>query len=94
LTGRQGYKLIEGGNVTVIQGTKETACCQSTSSASVLQRRQQLAWTAARQKNGDSDARQILESELKKAETRQAELRSNNSEPDKRAAKPATTKIH
>ena len=43
---------------------------------------------SADQKARDSDARQILESELKKAESRQAELvkEYNNGEPDKQGA--------
>ena len=43
---------------------------------------------SAEQKARDADARQILESELKKAETRQAELLKefNNGEPDKQGA--------
>jgi hypothetical protein len=41
---------------------------------------------ASEQKSRDSDARQILESELKKAESRRAELlrEYNNGEPEKR----------
>jgi hypothetical protein len=43
------------------------------------------AWTATDQRARDNDARAILESELKKAEARQAELLKeyNNGEPDK-----------
>jgi hypothetical protein len=88
LTGRQAKdcKLIEGGNVTVIQGTKAPAAAKSNSSASSAAAPANTPRVdSSEQKSRDSDARQILESELKKAETRQAELSKeyNNGEPDK-----------
>jgi hypothetical protein len=83
-----GCKQVEGGNVTVVEGTKvnntgtnasavRVASVSSTSGASRLD--------SAEQKARDSDARQILEAELKKAQARQAELQKefNNGEPDK-----------
>lgn len=80
----RGCKPLEGGNVTVVQGTRPSA-------ASVLPVKVAAATQAGQrvdagdQRSRDSDARQILESELKKAETRQAELAReyNNGEPDK-----------
>lgn len=90
----KGCKLIEGGNVTVVEGTrvqggnsaganapvKVASVSPSTLSSSAGNR-----IDAADQRARDSDARQILESELKKAEARQAELvkEFNNGEPDK-----------
>ena len=87
----KGCKLIEGGNVTVVSGTrvqgasanapvKVASVSPSTLSSSTGNR-----IDAADQRARDSDARQILESELKKAEARQAELAKvfNNGEPDK-----------
>jgi hypothetical protein len=76
-------KLIEGGNVTVVQGTR-AAPPASVKLASATQAGQRV--DAGEQKARDSDARAILESELKKAQARQAELLKeyNNGEPEKR----------
>jgi hypothetical protein len=78
----QGCKLVEGGNVTVVEGTKVNgvrlaAAAQSASGTPRIE--------AADQKARDADARAILEAELKKAEARQAELLKeyNNGEPEK-----------
>jgi hypothetical protein len=82
----RGCKLVAGGNVTVVQGTRPAAsaparaAATSTAAPSGGQR-----VDAGEQKSRDSDARRILESELKKAEARQAELLKeyNNGEPEK-----------
>lgn len=83
-------KLVEGGYITVVEGTRVQG---GTGNGSV-----KLAAAApssagtridsADQKARDSDARQILEAELKKAEARQGELAKeyNNGEPDKQGA--------
>jgi transposase len=88
-------KLLEGGNVTVVQGTRpngsagnagtapvKVASASPQSSSSVSPRND-----SAEQKTRDSDSRGILESELKKAEAKQAELLKeyNNGEPDRNA---------
>ena len=72
-------KLISGGNVTVVQGQKPNP--NRVSSASQPSQRVD----AGDQRAKDSDSRLILESELKKAEARQAELLKeyNNGEPEK-----------
>lgn len=77
-------KLISGGNVTVVQGHKPAA--SSSGGAKVAS----APSTAPRidtadQRAKDSDARLILEAELKKAEARQIELQKeyNNGEPEK-----------
>lgn len=82
-------KLIEGGNVTVVQGYKPPVNAPKAASSSL--RLASAAPPAARvdaaeQKSRDSDARLILEAELRKAEARQAELSQeyNNGEPEKR----------
>jgi hypothetical protein len=88
-------KLVEGGYITVVEGTRvqgassggaanNTANKVASSSGSSAGTRVD----SADQKARDSDARQILESELKKAEARQAELvkEFNNGEPDKQGA--------
>jgi hypothetical protein len=72
-------KLISGGNVTVVQANKPS----SNRVASVSQPGQRV--DAGEQRAKDSDSRLILESELKKAEARHAELLRdyNNGAPEK-----------
>lgn len=82
----QSCKLVEGGNVTVVQGTKVNA-----SPVRVATAPQSAASPAGskvdsgEQKARDSDAKAILEAELKKAEQRLAELQQeyNKGEPEK-----------
>lgn len=76
-------KLVSGGNVTVVQAVRPNAGVKVASSSSSSQPGQRV--DASEQRAKDSDARLILESELKKAEVRQAELvkEYNNGEPDK-----------
>jgi hypothetical protein len=90
----RGCKLVEGGNITVVEGLKPRAgngagggvgkapAGGSVSSARNGNERVDNAEQRAR----DSDARTILESELRKAETRVNELRTEfaNGEPEKR----------
>ncbi len=85
-------KLVEGGNVTVVQGTKPSGAASAGNGnnnapvrvANAPQGSQRV--DPGEQRARDSDSRAILESELKKAEARQAELLKefNNGEPDKR----------
>ncbi len=83
-----GCKLVEGGNVSVVQGnrapntTSSGARAASTSQASPNSGQRV---DNSEQRARDSDARAILEAELKKAEAKQAELLKeyNNGEPDK-----------
>jgi hypothetical protein len=79
---KTGCKLVEGSNVTVIQVTKPNANAP-VRVATAPQATPRI--DSGDQKSRDSDARQILESELKKAEARQAELTReyNNGEPEK-----------
>ena len=87
----KGCKTFSGGGfVSVIQGTRVQGAPSGTANASVKVAavNPSSAGTrvdSAEQKARDSDARQILESELKKAEARQVELLKefNNGEPDK-----------
>ena len=69
-------KLISGGNVTVIQAVKPPPAKASGSA----QRSD-----SADQRAKESDARMILEAELKRAEAKQAELQKeyNNGEPER-----------
>ena len=82
----KGCKLVAGGNVTVVQGTRPNNAGQpkpvaaTPQSGSAGQR-----VDAADQKSRDSDARRILEEELKRAMARQDELlrEYNHGEPEK-----------
>ena len=86
-------KLIEGGNVTVVKGTRPAAAntgaggrSAGTSSHSAASASTSPPKTStAEQRARESDARMILDSELRKAETRKAELQReyNNGEPQK-----------
>jgi hypothetical protein len=83
----KGCKLVEGGNVTVVHGqrpAKATAPKTTVSGAVPAVGGGRIDQTE--QKVRDSDARLILQSELKKAEARQLELAKeyNNGEPEKR----------
>ena len=79
--GQKGCKLLEGGNVTVVQRPRMTT--ESVRVASANQDGTRVDGVQQRQR--DVGARQILEAELRKAEARQAELLQeyNNGEPEK-----------
>lgn len=83
----RGCKPIEGGNITIVQGTQPRAAAQSsapTPRASGGNASRPAADSAA-QRARDSDARTILEAELRKAEERLAQARKDyaNGEPEK-----------
>ena len=83
----KGCKLVEGGNVTVVQGTRPNkAAAAKPASSGATSSSNGARVDASEQKSRDSDARLILQSELAKAEARQAELvkEYNNGEPEKR----------
>jgi hypothetical protein len=88
--GRLNCTPLTGGNVTVVEGTKvQTAPVASPSPAPVRVANAPQAGSridGAEQRSRDSDSKAILESELKKAEAKQAELLKefNNGEPEKR----------
>lgn len=86
----QGCKPIEGGNVTVVEGTRvhpgaavRVSTVSPAAAAQPAQPGQKVE--SSEQKARDADARLILEAELKKAEARQSELQKewNNGEPEK-----------
>ena len=88
----RGCKLLEGGNVTVVQGTRPAApgvqpvkLAAATQTAAPRVDAGEPRSRDTEQRARDADARQILESELRKAESRQSELAReyNNGEPDK-----------
>ena len=89
-------KPMEGGNITVIQGTRPNAPAESVKVASVAPKATstnpsssngQRSESSTEQRSRDSDSRAILESELKRSEAKQAELLKeyNNGEPDRNA---------
>ncbi len=77
-------KLISGGNVTVVQGQKSASASSGGAKVASAPSSAPRIDTAD-QRAKDSDARLILEAELKKAEARQLELQKeyNNGEPEK-----------
>jgi hypothetical protein len=77
----KGCKLVEGGNVTVIQGGPRLTAPKAAASGAPGQR-----VDASEQRSRDSDSRQILEAELAKSEARLQEMTReyNKGEPDRR----------
>jgi len=92
IKGRSDCKVIEGGNITVVRGTMPAAKQESNASGGAPAPRVVSAPSSApprintpEQRSRDSDAKAILEQELRRAESRQAELEKeyNNGNPDK-----------
>lgn len=93
----RGCKLVEGGNVTVIQGSRPSggggaasgggSSAASFSSATSASPAGAPRVTNNDQRARDSDARAILETELRKAEARHAELvkEYNGGQPERNA---------
>lgn len=81
----KGCKLMEGGNITIVQGTSPQAASAPKSSSSSAPRPAAPRNDSAEQRARDSDARQILEAELRKAEQRlaQAQKAYANGQPEK-----------
>lgn len=94
---RQGCRLVEGGNVTVIQNTAPAAAPApapraATSTSSAAPRQSSSPAGAPRvddsaQRSRDADARTILEAELSKSQQRLAALQEeyNGGEPQRTA---------
>ncbi len=78
--GQKGCKLVEGGNVTVVQRPRPVENVRLAATSQAVANLE-----AERQRQRDADARMILEAELRKAEARQADLlrEYNNGEPEK-----------
>jgi hypothetical protein len=78
-------KLVEGANVTVVQGTRPSQAKASVPASAASAASAGPRVNTQEQKSRDSDARLILQSELKKAEARHAELLKeyNNGEPER-----------
>ncbi|HVL46195.1 MAG TPA: hypothetical protein VM407_15340 [Acidovorax sp.] len=86
----RGCKLVEGGNVTVVQGSRPASAALAAGgggSTAATSPPSAPRVTNNEQKSRDSDARAILESELRKAEARHAELLKeyNNGAPERNA---------
>ncbi|RZL92859.1 MAG: hypothetical protein EOP82_08995 [Variovorax sp.] len=86
---KRGCKVMEGGNVTVVQGTRPIASASpSAGAAAVRAPAGSPRVDGADQRARDGEARSVLEAELKKAEARQVELLKeyNNGEPEKQGS--------
>ena len=89
---QKGCKIMEGGNVTVVQGTRASGGGSASSSSGGSSAARSPAGSprveGVDQRARDGEARAVLEAELKKAEARQAELQKeyNNGEPEKQGS--------
>ena len=87
----RGCRVVEGGNVTVLQGTRTAPAAapaaQGSSAPAASSPPNAPRVDASAQKARDSDARGIFETELRKAEGRLAELNKeyNNGNPERNA---------
>ncbi len=83
----RGCKLVEGGNVTVVQGARPKASGAVAPGAATASPAGAPRVENNDQRARDADARAILESELRKAEARHAELLKeyNNGAPERNA---------
>jgi len=81
----KGCKLMEGGNVTVVEGTRVNSAAVRVATAPQSAASPGQRVDADSQRARDGDARLILEAELKKAEGRLSDLvkEYNNGEPEK-----------
>jgi hypothetical protein len=89
LAQQRGCKVMEGGNVTVVQGTRPIAAAAAGSTSTAARAPAGSPRVdGADQRARDGEARSVLESELKKAEERQAQLLKdyNNGEPEKQGS--------
>jgi len=81
----KGCKPMDGGSITVVEGTKANGASGTrVATAPGVSDRDRPRVDATEQRQRDSDARSILEAELKKAEERRDELAKeyNNGEPE------------
>ncbi len=88
-------KILEGGNVTIVQGTRAASAdpqrvasvTPKASSTGSSSQKSESRPDSSEQKARDSDARGILDSELKKSEAALADLLKeyNNGEPERNA---------
>jgi len=94
----RGCKVVEGGNVTVLQSSRPAGASSSggagTGAATSPANAPRVGTSDQRAR--DADARAILEAELRKAETRQAELAReyNNGAPERTALELRNTQVY
>jgi len=89
LAQQRGCKVMEGGNVTVVQGTRPSGGGAAGSGPSAARAPAGSPRVdGADQRARDGEARAVLEGELKKAEARQGELQKdyNNGAPEKQGS--------
>lgn len=82
----RGCRTIEGAAVTVVPGTKPRPVASATPPAASAARPAEARVDPNEQRARDSDARRILEAELRREEDKLADLRReyNNGEPERR----------
>jgi hypothetical protein len=89
---QRGCKVMEGGNVTVVQTPRAQPSTSAPSTASSAARSTSPVGgprvDGVEQRVRDGEARSVLESELRRAEAQQAQLKRdyNNGEPEKQGA--------
>ncbi|MES2977233.1 MAG: hypothetical protein V4731_02320 [Pseudomonadota bacterium] len=81
----RGCKVVEGGNITIVQGTAVQKAPVKVAAASPVTPRQDAKSDSPEQRARDSEARTILQAELVRSEARLAEQLKeyNNGEPEK-----------
>ena len=84
---QRGCKVMEGGNVTIVQSQRPTVASASSSSSARAPAGSPRV-DGAEQRARDGEARSVLENELRKAQDRRAELLKdyNNGEPEKQGS--------
>ncbi len=82
---KRGCKVMEGGNVTVVQTPRPGGSASGAGGSAARAPAGSPRVEGADQRARDGEARSVLQSELRKAEARQAELLKNynNGEPEK-----------
>ena len=88
---QRGCKVMEGGNVTVVQSSRPYVASNNSGASSSSSARSPAGSPrveTADQRARDNDARAVLESELRKAESKQTELLKeyNNGQPEKQGS--------
>ena len=83
----RGCKVVEGGNVTVVEGTRPATGGASAAPKAASSPPSAPRVNANDQKARDADARAILQSEMNKAQARLAEVKAeyNNGSPQRNA---------
>src|SRR5437868_4170646 len=79
----KGCKPLDGGNITVVEGTRVNGAAPTKIATAPQSSSSGQRVDAGEQRQRDTEAKAILEAELKKAEARQAELLKeyNSGEP-------------